>query len=191
MAFGTGIWAGSGWAEHAEPPLIGRGWNLRSEPGRMRVWLASLILYCAVFALCELLRWLVARGRLFPARHSALVLEFVGTLQVCAPMFDVNIVLEHYGLQGVLLEITFIELANLVLLRDALADPCPLVGPSTRGEHPLLADHRLLQEARLGAEAVPGDRHAVRGRLPVLPAGAGLLAPRPAPQAPGAAARAL
>ena len=36
-------------------------------------------------------------------------------------------VLENYGLQGVLIEITFIELVNAFVLRDALADPCPLV----------------------------------------------------------------
>jgi hypothetical protein len=42
-------------------------------------------------------------------------------------MFDVNIVLENYGLQGVLIEITFIELVNAFVLRDAIADPCPLV----------------------------------------------------------------
>lgn len=42
-------------------------------------------------------------------------------------MFDVNVILENYGLQGVLIEITFIELVNAFVLRDALADPCPLV----------------------------------------------------------------
>lgn len=42
-------------------------------------------------------------------------------------MFDVNFVLNNYGLKGVLLEITFIEIVNSFLLRDAIADPCPLV----------------------------------------------------------------
>jgi len=42
-------------------------------------------------------------------------------------MFDVNVVLENYGLQGVLIEITFIELVNAFVLRDAVADPCPLI----------------------------------------------------------------
>ena len=42
-------------------------------------------------------------------------------------MFDVNFVLSNYGLKGVLFEITFIEIINAFLLRDAIADPCPLV----------------------------------------------------------------
>lgn len=41
--------------------------------------------------------------------------------------FDVNFVLENYGLKGVLVEIIFIEIINALILRDAIADPCPLV----------------------------------------------------------------
>lgn len=43
-------------------------------------------------------------------------------------MFDVNFVLDNYGLSGCFVEIVFLELANAFLLRDAIADPCPLVG---------------------------------------------------------------
>lgn len=53
--------------------------------------------------------------------------QFIGTLQICAPIFDVNFVLDMYGLQGVFWEIIFIELSNALLLRDATADPCALV----------------------------------------------------------------
>ncbi|CAD5220855.1 unnamed protein product [Bursaphelenchus xylophilus] len=94
----------------------------------MRVWVASLILYCSVYIICELFRFLLGRKILnVNEKYLPLVLEFIGTVQVCAPMFDVNIVLQTYGIQGVVIEITFIELMNLVLLRDASADPCPFI----------------------------------------------------------------
>ncbi|CAD5215050.1 unnamed protein product [Bursaphelenchus okinawaensis] len=94
----------------------------------MRVWVASLILYVSVYVICELLRYLLAKKVInVNEKYLPLVYEFIGTVQVCAPMFDVNIVLENYGLQGVVIEITFIELMNLILLRDASADPCPLI----------------------------------------------------------------
>lgn len=51
----------------------------------------------------------------------------MGTLQLCTPMFDVNLILETYGLFGVFIEITVIELANCYFLREAIAHPCPLV----------------------------------------------------------------
>ncbi|KAI6241825.1 Aquaporin [Aphelenchoides fujianensis] len=94
----------------------------------MRVWIASLIFYTCVYLFCELLRLLIRRQVVrLPAEYVEYAYEFIGTIQVCAPMFDVNIVLEHYGLSGVLVEITFIELLNALVLRDARADPCPLI----------------------------------------------------------------
>ncbi|KAI6190809.1 Aquaporin [Aphelenchoides bicaudatus] len=94
----------------------------------MRIWVASIIFYTTIYVFCEILRFIV-RKRLIniPAQYVGFVNEFIGVVQVCAPMFDVNVVLEHYGLQGVLIEITFIELVNAFVLRDALADPCPLI----------------------------------------------------------------
>lgn len=59
--------------------------------------------------------------------HSRCMLQFVGTLQICTPMFDVNLILSTYGLIGVFIEITLLELANCYFLRDAIAHPCPLV----------------------------------------------------------------
>ncbi|CAK5087643.1 unnamed protein product [Meloidogyne enterolobii] len=41
-------------------------------------------------------------------------------------MFDVNFVMDNYGLSGVFLEICFIEFVNSFLLRRAHADPCSL-----------------------------------------------------------------
>ncbi|KAI1713712.1 aquaporin-11 [Ditylenchus destructor] len=52
-------------------------------------------------------------------------------------MFDVNFVLENYGLHGVLFEIAFIEVANAFLLRDAVADPCPLFHGVLKGKRSL------------------------------------------------------
>ncbi|KJH45402.1 hypothetical protein DICVIV_08569 [Dictyocaulus viviparus] len=92
---------------------------------RMRLWIASLIFYVFVFATCEVLRLII--GRVLPKRLSSeLLLEFVGTLQICTPMFDVNTVLNTYGLFGVFVEITVIELANCYFQRDAFANPFPI-----------------------------------------------------------------
>ncbi|CAP24564.1 Protein CBR-AQP-9 [Caenorhabditis briggsae] len=94
----------------------------------MRIWVASLIFYGSVFAICELLRFLVIKSFDNPKRISALlILEFIGTLQICVPMFDVGTILDNYGLLGVFVEITVIELANCYFQRDAVAHPCPLV----------------------------------------------------------------
>ncbi|KAF7634725.1 hypothetical protein Mgra_00005873 [Meloidogyne graminicola] len=77
----------------------------------MYLWIASLFFYIFIFLFCELLR-LITQKLL---------------LQLCAPMFDVNFVMENYGLSGVFLEICFIEFVNSFLLRRAHADPCSLV----------------------------------------------------------------
>ncbi|KAL4003388.1 putative integral membrane protein [Acanthocheilonema viteae] len=100
----------------------------------MRVWIASLLFYLSVFAICELLRhiinhWLIRR---LPRFMIGLLLEFIGTLQVCTPMFDVNLILQTYGLFGIFIEITAIEIANTLFLRDAIAHPCPLVTTASR-----------------------------------------------------------
>ncbi|CAG9530974.1 unnamed protein product [Cercopithifilaria johnstoni] len=100
----------------------------------MRVWIASLFFYLSVFAICELLRhiinyWLIRR---LPRFVIGLLLEFIGTLQVCTPMFDVNLILQTYGLFGIFIEITAIEIANAFFLRDAIAHPCPLITTASR-----------------------------------------------------------
>jgi hypothetical protein len=104
----------------------------------MRVWIASLIFYSSVFAICEFLRYIVncvfARQNAYVA---SLLNEAIGTIQVCAPMFDVNLVLDNYGLQGCFVEIVFLELANAILLRDAMADPCPLIYGLAKGSRRL------------------------------------------------------
>uniref|UniRef100_A0AC35FTJ9 Aquaporin n=1 Tax=Panagrolaimus sp. PS1159 TaxID=55785 RepID=A0AC35FTJ9_9BILA len=94
----------------------------------MRVWVASFIFYVCVFLKCEILRFIVSRFVKPKNLYFAELLnEFIGTVQICAPMFDVNFVLENYGLKGVLVEIIFIEIINALILRDAIADPCPLI----------------------------------------------------------------
>uniref|UniRef100_A0A914Y2G1 Aquaporin n=1 Tax=Panagrolaimus superbus TaxID=310955 RepID=A0A914Y2G1_9BILA len=94
----------------------------------MRVWVASFIFYVSVFTLCEISRFIVSRF-IKPKNvyFAELLNEFIGTVQIVAPMFDVNFVLENYGLQGVMVEIIFIEIINALILRDAIADPCPLI----------------------------------------------------------------
>uniref|UniRef100_A0A0R3RNF3 Aquaporin n=1 Tax=Elaeophora elaphi TaxID=1147741 RepID=A0A0R3RNF3_9BILA len=100
----------------------------------MRVWIASLLFYLSVFAICELLRYMINRWliRRLPRFATGLLLEFIGTLQVCTPMFDVNLILHTYGLFGIFIEITTIEIANAFFLRDAIAHPCPLVTTASR-----------------------------------------------------------
>ncbi|CAJ0578679.1 unnamed protein product, partial [Mesorhabditis spiculigera] len=95
----------------------------------MRVWVASIVYYAYCYAVCEVLRWLVLTVVPKPRQSLTiqLLLEFVGTLQICAPMFDVGTVMEHYGLFGVFIEITGLEIVNSFVLRDAVAHPCPLV----------------------------------------------------------------
>uniref|UniRef100_A0A0M3I310 Aquaporin n=1 Tax=Ascaris lumbricoides TaxID=6252 RepID=A0A0M3I310_ASCLU len=100
----------------------------------MRVWIASMFFYSFVFFVCEALRYIITvhlAKRISPTLRS-LLLEFVGTLQICTPMFDVNLILSTYGLIGVFIEITLLELANCYFLRDAIAHPCPLVTSATR-----------------------------------------------------------
>uniref|UniRef100_A0A0N5AGN4 Aquaporin n=1 Tax=Syphacia muris TaxID=451379 RepID=A0A0N5AGN4_9BILA len=95
----------------------------------MRLWIASLLFYMFVYLVCEILRLLIKiTFRWKPQNFSRrLLLEFVGTLQICAPMFDINIILDSYGLYGVFIEVSFLELANTILFRDAIAHPCALV----------------------------------------------------------------
>nr|CAD2178065.1 unnamed protein product [Meloidogyne enterolobii] len=50
-------------------------------------------------------------------------------------MFDVNFVMDNYGLSGVFLEICFIEFVNSFLLRRAHADPCSLFYSYLNGQH--------------------------------------------------------
>jgi len=119
----------------------------------MRVWIASLVFYFFVFSLCELLRFISfhAFSRLKRKQSSGKLIhieqlanEFIGTVQICAPMFDVNFVLDNYGLQGVLIEIALIEFVNAFLLRDAHADPCPLLISYLRGRNTIRRAGSLL-----------------------------------------------
>ncbi|VDN04343.1 unnamed protein product [Thelazia callipaeda] len=71
----------------------------------MRVWIASLLFYLFVFTVCELLRLVI--NRWFAPRLPRLT-------------------------TGLLLEITVIEIANCLFLRDAIAHPCPLVITASR-----------------------------------------------------------
>ena len=50
-------------------------------------------------------------------------------------MFDVNFVMENYGLAGVFVEICFIEFLNAFLLRNSLADPCSLFYNYVKGRY--------------------------------------------------------
>ncbi|TKR75855.1 hypothetical protein L596_017090 [Steinernema carpocapsae] len=105
----------------------------------MRVWVASLLFYIFCFVVAEILRAIVTRLYVGneTRKSKTLLLEFIGTMQVCAPMFDVGIILETYGLFGVFIEITVIELANCFWLRDAIAHPCPLITSCVRGHKAL------------------------------------------------------
>ncbi|KAK0414510.1 hypothetical protein QR680_011470 [Steinernema hermaphroditum] len=105
----------------------------------MRVWVASLLFYSFCFVVAEILRKIVERLYVGNEKRKSktLLLEFIGTMQVCAPMFDVGIILETYGLVGVFIEITVLELANGFWLRDCIAHPCPLVTSCVRGHKAL------------------------------------------------------
>ncbi|GMS89783.1 hypothetical protein PENTCL1PPCAC_11958, partial [Pristionchus entomophagus] len=96
---------------------------------RMRVWEASLVFYFTCFIVAEILRWIVRTFVPKPPNSLTVQLlnEFIGTLQICTPMFDVGTILETYGLFGVFVEITVIELANCYMIRDCVASPCPIV----------------------------------------------------------------
>ncbi|CAI4230317.1 unnamed protein product [Auanema sp. JU1783] len=95
----------------------------------MRIWQASLFFYVFVFVICEFLRTLVLRFIPGPNNRLSkqLLLEFIGTLQICAPMFDVGTILDNYGLIGVFVEITVLEYANSLFIRDCIAQPCPII----------------------------------------------------------------
>uniref|UniRef100_A0AC35U9I3 Aquaporin n=1 Tax=Rhabditophanes sp. KR3021 TaxID=114890 RepID=A0AC35U9I3_9BILA len=102
----------------------------------MRLWIASLAFYISIYAFCEAARFVVNKFDKNKHRSILVLLEFIGTIQICAPIFDVNFIMETYGLGGVAIEITFIELCNAYLLRDAHADPCPLVGEVMQKKRP-------------------------------------------------------
>jgi hypothetical protein len=70
-------------------------------------------------------------------------------VQICAPMFDVNFVLANYGLRGVLIEIAFIEICNAIFLRDAIADPCPLVSRAQVLRRTIAPSGQFLQNKKL------------------------------------------
>uniref|UniRef100_A0A0N4ZV99 Aquaporin n=1 Tax=Parastrongyloides trichosuri TaxID=131310 RepID=A0A0N4ZV99_PARTI len=102
----------------------------------MRLWIASLLFYIFIYIICEIGR---LQFSIFDkSKHKSIIilLEFIGTIQICAPMFDVNLIIESYGIGGVFIEITFIEICNSFLLRDAFADPCPLIGKLINNKKP-------------------------------------------------------
>uniref|UniRef100_A0AAF5I1R9 tRNA-5-taurinomethyluridine 2-sulfurtransferase n=1 Tax=Strongyloides stercoralis TaxID=6248 RepID=A0AAF5I1R9_STRER len=93
----------------------------------MRLWMCSLLFYTFIFLLCELGRYQFSKFDKSKHLSIIIILEFIGTLQICSPMFDVNLIIESYGMTGVFIEITFIEICNAYLLRDAFGDPCLLI----------------------------------------------------------------
>ncbi|CEF68001.1 Aquaporin-like domain-containing protein [Strongyloides ratti] len=93
----------------------------------MRLWICSLLFYAFIFLLCELGRFQFSKFNKSKHNSIIIILEFIGTLQICSPMFDVNLVIESYGMTGVFIEIIFIEICNTYLLRDAFGDPCLLM----------------------------------------------------------------
>lgn len=104
-------------------------------------------------------------------------------------MFDVNFILDNYGLSGCFVEIVFLELVNAFLLRDAVADPCPLVSLNQKGTqiHSLTAPwtHQGLQDGILRFHFISCP---VFCRVCVVPVCQVLLEPRNAPESRGNAA---
>uniref|UniRef100_A0A0K0F723 Aquaporin n=1 Tax=Strongyloides venezuelensis TaxID=75913 RepID=A0A0K0F723_STRVS len=94
----------------------------------MRLWICSLLFYTFIYLTCEIGRFQFSKFDKSKHKSIIIILEFIGTVQICAPMFDVNIIIESYGMTGVLIEIIFIEICNSYLLRDAYGDPCPIIG---------------------------------------------------------------
>lgn len=92
----------------------------------MEPFIASLIFYSYVFGICECLRRLIKKAN-FPPDSQVYLIEIVGTIQVCAPIFDVGFVAEHYGLLGVFVEIFGLEFLNVLTLGDAVVNPLALI----------------------------------------------------------------
>jgi len=92
----------------------------------MNTALASFIFYTYVYLICELLRRLCKK---FITNDEIRVqlLELIGTVQVCTPIFDVGVVWDTYGLAGVFIEIFFLELVNCFTLDEACAHPFVLL----------------------------------------------------------------
>lgn len=92
----------------------------------MEVYLASLIFYAYVYLICYALRRRLQQSSLSQELKQFLS-EVIGTVQVCAPIFDVGFILDVYGLLGVFVEILFLEVLNAFTLEDAYAHPWALL----------------------------------------------------------------
>lgn len=92
----------------------------------MEVYVASLIFYAYVYLICYALRKRLQQSNLNEDAKQFLS-ELIGTVQVCAPIFDVGFILDVYGLTGVFVEILFLELLNAYTLEDAYAHPWALL----------------------------------------------------------------
>uniref|UniRef100_A0A183BVY3 Aquaporin n=1 Tax=Globodera pallida TaxID=36090 RepID=A0A183BVY3_GLOPA len=68
-------------------------------------------------------------------------------------MFDVNFVMDTYGLGGVFLEIALIEFVNAFLFQRAFADPCHLIYNYLRGRHTVIYSSLLLAVQFIAAYA--------------------------------------
>lgn len=92
----------------------------------MNTAIASFIFYTYVYLICELLRRLCKK---FISNDDIRLqlLELIGTVQVCTPIFDVGVVWDTYGLAGVFIEIFFLELVNCFTLDEACAHPFVLL----------------------------------------------------------------
>lgn len=92
----------------------------------MNTAIASIIFYTYVYIVCEILRRL-SKKFISNDEIRCQLLELIGTVQVCTPIFDVGVVWETYGLAGVFIEIFFLELLNCFTLDEACAHPFVLL----------------------------------------------------------------
>ncbi len=121
----------------------------------MELWVASALFYVYVYGLCAFVRLLLKMSQKHMSRLDDRLVtalsEVIGTVQVCAPMFDVDFVCEHYGLMGVFLEITALEFANWYTMGNAWANPCCFMSKEFLDEAENLTQMALIATAQLTA----------------------------------------
>uniref|UniRef100_A0A0K0F724 Aquaporin n=1 Tax=Strongyloides venezuelensis TaxID=75913 RepID=A0A0K0F724_STRVS len=93
----------------------------------MDPWVCSFFYYLFIFGLCHFSNTLLNNNYVRSKYYTKILHELVGTIQTCAPSFDVFFVLTHYGVFGFFLEITFLELLNSYISKEAFADPSALL----------------------------------------------------------------
>lgn len=88
--------------------------------------IVSFIYFGYVILLCE-------AGRQFAERFvrssdtKTLIIEFFGTLQICACVFENEHIAEHYGTLGFFLAIAIMVAVHIATVKSASANPCPLI----------------------------------------------------------------